>query len=273
MTTPLTAPGVFFSFSWVDDPARHRDYNQWHQYDHRPENLALPGVVHGDRWVRSPDCVAAGAAPDPRLASAHYMAMYWFAEPLERSVREWKQLGDTTLQQGRRPDLRYAARPLLGFFHPVASCVQPRTRVSAAALPFRPHRGIHVTVTGVDQPTSAAAEEQFAWFATERVPRVLDLPGVAGGWTFRSDRVYAGSTAGGERTGARPELPTMRVTLFWLEEDPVEFAGTLAEAQRDWDAGTPAPRPDAERLLLSGPLRSITPGEWDWFDPPAGPQP
>jgi hypothetical protein len=198
--------------------------------------------------------------------------MYWFAEPLDRSVREWKRLGDITLQQGRRPDLHYASRPLLGFFDPVQAYVHPRTRISAAALPFRPHEGVHVTVTGVDQPGSAAAEEQFEWQATERVPRVLDLPGVAGGWTFRSDRLFAASTTAGEESTARPQLPTMRLTPFWLEGDPVEFAGRLAEAERDWLLDAPPPRPEVERTLLSGPLRSITPGKWDWFDRPAGSQ-
>jgi hypothetical protein len=261
VTTPATSPGAFFSFPRITDPARHADYNAWHQYDHRPENLALPGVVHGDRWVRSPDCVAAGAAPDPLLASTHYLAMYWFAEPLEASVAAWQRLGDTTLQQGRRPDLRYASRPLLGFFRPVRGYLAPTTRVSTAALPFRPHRGVHVTVTAVDAPGSAAAEEQFEWHDRERLPRVLGLPGAAGGWTFRSERLSAESTGGGT-DGA---LPVMRIELTWLEGDPVEFAGLLAEAEREWHRDSPPPRPDAERLLLAGPLRSITPGEWDWF--------
>jgi hypothetical protein len=63
----------------------------------------------------------------------------------------------------------------------------------------------------------------------------------------------------------------VRITLFWLESDPVEFAGRLAAAERQW-AAEPAPRPDTERLMLAGPLRSILPGEWDRLDPAAGPR-
>ena len=46
-------PLVFFSFAALDDPGpdHHRRYNEWHQLDHRPENLALPGVAWGDRWA------------------------------------------------------------------------------------------------------------------------------------------------------------------------------------------------------------------------------
>jgi len=40
---------VFFSFTSLNGggPADHRTYNEWHLYDHRPENLALDGV----RWA------------------------------------------------------------------------------------------------------------------------------------------------------------------------------------------------------------------------------
>ncbi|ANH36663.1 hypothetical protein I601_0209 [Nocardioides dokdonensis FR1436] len=44
---------VFFSFIRLEEGSAedHRAYNRWHQLDHRPENLALPGVAWGDRPV------------------------------------------------------------------------------------------------------------------------------------------------------------------------------------------------------------------------------
>ncbi|WP_208719847.1 hypothetical protein [Amycolatopsis circi] len=47
-----------------------------------------------------------------------------------------------------------------------------------------------------------------------------------------------------------------RVRLLYLDEDPVE----VAERERHWE---PAPRPEAERVLLSGPVRTIVPWQ-DW---------
>jgi hypothetical protein len=46
---------VFFSFAALDGAGLddHRRYNEWHQLDHRPENLALPGVAWGDRRART----------------------------------------------------------------------------------------------------------------------------------------------------------------------------------------------------------------------------
>ena len=73
-TGVAAAPLAFFSFPEVLDPARHRDYNAWHQLDHLPENRALRGVLHGERWVRTPACRAASAGlglpDDPTLGAA-----------------------------------------------------------------------------------------------------------------------------------------------------------------------------------------------------------
>lgn len=264
-TTPATCSRVFFSFPRVDDNTRHQDYNAWHQLDHRPENLALPGVVHGDRWVRSPDCVAAGQSADPVLAGAQYMAMYWFAEPAEPSIAQWKELGDTTLQQGRRPELGWTTRTMLGMYRPIKGFVHPRTRISLAALPFRPHRGLHVTVSRVDEPTSAAAEKLFTFDDTARIPSVVELPGVAGAWTFRGTKVGAL-----DPDGSMVAVEGLRITLYYLETDPVEFVGTLAEAERD---GTVPTIPDhlegVATTMLNGPMRTIEPWKWDWFSEPS----
>ena len=34
----------FFSFTEVTDPAAHREYNEWHQLDHLPEQMPLGGI-------------------------------------------------------------------------------------------------------------------------------------------------------------------------------------------------------------------------------------
>ena len=36
----------FFSFTEITDPAEHRAYNEWHQLDHMPEQLPIPGIVY-----------------------------------------------------------------------------------------------------------------------------------------------------------------------------------------------------------------------------------
>ncbi|MFC0865832.1 hypothetical protein ACFHYQ_26390 [Sphaerimonospora cavernae] len=263
MTTPQTATRVFFAFPHLTDPRRHGDYNAWHQLDHRPENLALPGVIHGDRWVRSPDCRAAGTA-DEWLREADYMAMYWFAEPAKQSIKQWRELGDTTLQQGRRPDLEWTSRPLMGTFRPVRGYVHPRVRISAAALPFRPHTGIQVFVTAVDDANGPQAETLFDWYDRVRIPQLLGTSGVAGAWSFRSETV---SVAGADGSPQPLTDSTIRIILCYLDAEPVEVAREMAAREPGWTAAEPPPAGAArERVLLASPLRTIQPWQWDWFD-------
>ena len=90
----MFAARAFFSVMGVTDPSKHRVYNEYHQLDHRPENLALPGVAWGDRWVRSPDCAAASVGSDRDFDDSHYMAMYFLREPLEQNTKAWIELGE-----------------------------------------------------------------------------------------------------------------------------------------------------------------------------------
>ena len=189
---------AFFSFPEVTDPRRHRDYNAWHQLDHLPENLALPGVLHGERWVRTPACREVSVDADDALSAAHYVAMYWFREPADASVEEWVALGAATEQQGRRPELAWTERRLTGFFRPVHGAVTPAAGVSVGALPWRPERGILLEVHRVEQPVAADAT-------------VLTHDGVIGSWTFLDG---SGS---------------LRITLHYCQADPIVIAAEVVD--------------------------------------------
>ncbi|MDT5024588.1 MAG: hypothetical protein QOE61_1014 [Micromonosporaceae bacterium] len=260
---------AFFSFTEVVDRSRHRDYNAWHQLDHRPENLALPGVLHGERWVRSPDCIAAGPSPIDALRDVHYINMYWFSEPVEESFRDWQALGERSFQWGRRPDAQIVRRPLMGSFSPVKGYVSPRVLVSPDALPFRPNRGVAIAVSRLADPHSAAAHDLFGWYDQVRIPDLLSCVGVAGAWTFASqsttlDRGW--SAASGSTTfDERSELDSgrYRILLVYLDADPLEFLSDYRRRQEEW---RDAERQSLEVPILSSALRAITPWQWDWFD-------
>lgn len=251
---------VFFSFPEVTDPARHRDYNAWHQLDHRPENLALPGVLHGDRWVRSPECRGASAIDDdPVLSPAQYVAMYWFAEPAGASIEEWSELGQTTLEQGRRPELEWTRRRVNGFFRPLGGRVAPGVAISPEALPHRPHRGVVLEVLRADEPSGAAAEAGFGVLHREHLPAVLAVPGVLGTWSFASrDVTLRGDGGDGGDGDVRRDTTrgAYTVVLHWCEADPVEVAATLP----------PPVAVPGLRTVLRTPLRTVVAGEWSWFD-------
>jgi len=237
------ATRAFFSFPEVTDRARHRDYNAWHLLDHRPQNLALPGVAHGDRWVRTPQCREASPVDlDADLSAAQYVAMYWFREPAAESIREWRELGTTTLEQGRRPELGWTRRRHTGLYRPLAGAVAADVPITADALPFRPHAGVVLEVLRAADPRSPEAEAAFGRHRRD-VATSLAVPGVLGAWTFGSRETDAAAGA-------------TRLSVLWCEDDPIAVVGSLPQPQEGPGLTT----------VLRTPLLTIEPGQWDWFD-------
>ncbi|NKY54360.1 hypothetical protein [Nocardia vermiculata] len=254
---------AFFSFIELTDPEQHREYNEWHQLDHRPENLLLPGVAWGDRWARRRDRDPATTA-DGELAGTDYVAMYWFRPPYERSIAEWTKLGEDSFQWGRGPMLPGVRRSLLAFFTPVKGYVAPRVQVSADALPFRPNRGLHVTVDYLADPHSAQVHEQFRWQDQVRIPDLLTCPGVAGAWTFALHTMQQHPTLPFDQTRREYASGSLRIRLLYLDGDPTTVTAEIAEREQQWDeAGRGAPYPEAEQTLLAGPVHTIVPWQ-DW---------
>lgn len=256
---------VFFSFVQLQDagPAEHTAYNRWHQLDHRPENLALPGVAWGDRWGRPAELKAASGVGDPAYADIDYVAMYWFNQPLQESVDAWDRLGEDSFQWGRGPLLPGVSRPMLAFFRPVKGYVSASAVVSPEVLPFRPNRGLHVTVTRHAESHSARVHDRHTWEDRTAIPALLDLDGVAGAWTFSFSHHQQHRTL--PMTGGDDTTPgSLRVRLCYLEDDPLEttrrIESRLAELE---ERGEGDPSGDATEVLLSTAVRTIIPWQ-DW---------
>jgi len=120
----------------------------------------------------------------------------------------------------------------------VAALASPRVALSAEAVPYRPHRGIHVRLDEVADPHGP-------WFEGEHLAALAALPGVAGAWTFRRGPVAGGA---GEH----------RITVAWLDAEPLDATAAIATL--------PEPRAGSVRRCFDGPLASIEPYRWDWFD-------
>jgi hypothetical protein len=220
----------FFSFTEVTDPAAHHAYNEWHQLDHLPEQYPLPGIVHGQRWVSTPACRAARAVSEPPLDPIHYLTCYLMAEPIGPTLDDFFALG----KELHRLDRFFGARRahLTGPFRVETASASARILISAAAVPFRPNRGVYVIV---EEPGNDDA-----------VDKLLTIPGVAGVWTFATDDALASPRW---TDGAR------RITVAWLDDEPLAVAAGIAPlvATR---AG----------VAFAGPFETITPWQWNWFD-------
>ncbi|MFC1919679.1 hypothetical protein ACFLWX_02680 [Chloroflexota bacterium] len=256
------ATRIFISFSEVTDPTKHQDYNIWHQLDHRPENLALPTIAYGERWVSTPACTKARQASDSIVDKAQYFTMYWFLEPMTQAYAEFTNLAETSLWMGgRRPEMAYTKRHFCGFFLSIKGYVNPRVLVSPEALVYRPTRGIFLTMSDILEPGSAEADAMLDWYDKVHIPDMLQCKGVAGAWTFAADLNY------GNRFSENPNQKGRIIQLYYLDEDPLTVVADIQSHVPQWKAaGRMLDNTKAKKNLFIGPLQTIIPWQWDWFD-------
>ncbi|MET7399438.1 hypothetical protein ABZS66_38745 [Dactylosporangium sp. NPDC005572] len=256
----MSTERLFLTFTHLTDMTRHAEYNAWHQLDHLPENELLPGVAWGDRWVRTPGCAAAGHVGDTAFAPVQYAVAYGFQAPLEPALQAWTDLNQRALWWGRRPELAWTERRPVGFFHPVKEYAAARVLVSPAAIPHRPHRGVHLTLSRTAAPSVPAGAAYFAALDRDLIPAMLAIPGVAGAATYRF--AEGAGVFGSPATGGESDLV---VRILYLDGDVLETSARIEDEQPDWIGRASAPG-DVEHVLLSTPMLSIRPWEWDWFE-------
>jgi len=248
----------FFSLTEVTDPNAHAAYNAWHQLDHLPEQMPLAGIAHGERWVVSPRCRAARHFGSGDLADAHYLTLYLMNPPLRESIDAFYDLAMRLHREDRffphRRAIATGALPVRG------AHAASRVHVSAAAVPYRPNRGVYAVIETRSEDTDGGND---LGMTKEKVEELLSVPGVAGVWTF-------GRRPGAAGRGEDPQTPDSRprgsdgsldasVTICYLDEDPVCVSQQIGDLLLpDWERRRNAPE-------IAGPLEAIIPWSWDWF--------
>ena len=251
---------AFFSFVELADASLHGAYNRWHQLDHRPENLALPGVAWGDRWARVREQEPAHSA-DSAFAETDFVAMYWFRSPIERSVDAWDRLGEASFQWGRGPIIPGVERRLLAFFRPVKGYAAAHALVSPEVLPYRPNQGMHITLTRYPEPHGLDSHSCFGWEDTVLMPELLKVPGVAGGWTFSFSHAQQHTTLPfADTVGHQPG--ELRIRLLYLDGEPEGAGAAIRSTVQHLAAAASAPT-QAGEILFSSTLSTIVPWR-DW---------
>ena len=247
---------AFFSFIQLTDPSFHRAYNEWHQLDHLPENLALEGVATGQRW-RHLDEYRSLTTGEAEFTDANYVAMYWFRPPVEQSVEAWDALGEASFQWGRGPLIPAVKRPLLGFFKPVKGYAAPRALVNPDVLPFRANQGVYLTLSSTDEPHGMDTHTAYTREDRELIPALLDVDGVAGAWTFSFSHVQQHKTLPFAGPAERKQ-GSLRVRFVYLEDDPAVVTPKLQEIERELDILAPT-----QQVLFAGAIKTIIPWQ-DW---------
>jgi len=229
----------FFSFTEITDPSEHHSYNEWHQLDHMPEQYPLLGMAFGQRWVSTPACRAARAVDGDLLDAVHYVTLYLMTEPIEETLEQFQALGGQLRAVGRFHQHRRAL--LSGPFDVETVAAAPRVLISAEAVPYRPNRGAYIVVEErAHEPADAGSVDRDA---------LLGCPGVAGVWSFVSETQRRGAWHPGQR----------RVTVCFLDAEPLDVSASLDEVVGHG-------RPHAGAVIHAGPIETVTPWRWDWFD-------
>lgn len=239
MAAPLRPAAGFVSFTEVE-PGAHRTYNEWHLFDHLPEQYALPGIVGGQRWVLTPASAATATASAP-LDRVHYVTLYLLAEPLDVTLTDFVHHGIALA----KADRFHAGRTshLAGALRVESARAAPRVLVQPGAVPFRPGTGVHLRLEAVAGGPAPA----------DLVDALLGVPGVAGAWTFSGAVPVDGPVAG------------LRLTCAWLDGDPRAVDAALAGALPPLQAGGGAGMDGGP--VFAATLATIDPrAPFDWFD-------
>lgn len=255
---------AFFSFTRLEEDSSHRSYSEWLQLDHRPENLASPGVALGGRWRRTEGCARAEGSASAQFADVDYVSMYWFRAPVQESAKAWRDLSEASFLYGRGPVIPGVRRLLTSFFLPVKGYVAGRALVSPEVLPFSPNRGLHVELSHSADPHGLSPHDYFRWQDRTCIPDLLTVEGVADAWTFTFDQPQRHPSIPGMNEEPDYAPHSLRMRLLYLDEDPVEVTQAIREREARWGAGGRGAPPQAEQeMLFSAPFRTIVPWE-DW---------
>jgi hypothetical protein len=210
----VKAAGVFAGLI-ACPPGRHRDFLEWHDADHRPENVGqIPHVFHSARWIAPPESLPCREfGPDGPVGEAgEYLLTYWSTAAPPKLRGDMFALADQLRTLGRLDpmgrDFRITWREYL---RPVHGYSDPAAPVSPDAVPLAPHDGVVITV-------GRAPDDEGQWSADyhqEIAPALL-----------ASGPVRAALTLTATQEAGRP----LFVHLHYTRGNPVEAQQVIRAA-------------------------------------------
>jgi hypothetical protein len=253
----MFAPMIHFALCELTDQTKHRAENELQQLYHLPELLALPGIAWGGRWAHDAECAAWSVCRAD--FEIDYASMFWLRAPATDNARLFTSHFARAAQKGLG-SAQWSRTALDEFLVPLKGYAKHDRLVSDAALPFRPVKGIYLVVSRFHRHQNVEAEATFHWYDQVRIPDMLDCVGAVGVWTFASRTLFSPS-------GDHAE-PILRINLFYLDGDPLEFAQDIANHEKGWRSGGRLRDTTAiEEVLFAGPLRTIRPWRWPQAKP------
>jgi hypothetical protein len=230
-----------FSLTPASPPDDDGSYLRWHLLDHMPEQYSLPGIVHGQRWTADGDYPDHRIVATPPLDDLGGVVNYLLGEPVQQTYDDFLALGAHLADVGRYPQRRRSLE--LRLLELLRCDAAPSALVSPEVVPFRPHRGVVLILEEI----ASEPGEWLDWLVATHLPELLDMPGVAGAWTYRSTDRWQVQ----DNWLRTPQLGT----VVYLDDDPLAVTRALASlVEQRWASG-------AVRPVFAGPLRTMM--SWD----------
>src|SRR5262245_3944328 len=173
--TPVKLTGLMFALVSVK-PGQDLAFNTWYDTDHVPENRALPGIFHAQRYY-APAALRAlrGKIPEGaiRYEGGAYATIYFFESPVEEAQRV---MGELAEQMWKVERMHRGGMPVWTcHFELVEAHARPDHFLSAGAFEVAPHKGILVAIREVVEP--GFEEEISRWDHEVHAPDLLSCKG------------------------------------------------------------------------------------------------
>src|SRR5579871_2987891 len=155
------------------EPGHHLEFNQWHDFDHRPEiHGNTPSTYFSMRWVAPPDYVAARPPTDLPHNGGEYFYMYLSEDTPEHWNADVGSLSNKLNFNGREVPLRYLRKSFGGATWVTNATTRPGFNLSVDAIPLAP--GNTACVVSIVEIVDPAQREAYArWHDSIGLPALL----------------------------------------------------------------------------------------------------
>ena len=239
------------AIGFVDVPQEYtQDFNRWYDFDHIPENLALPEIVAAKRYVATPDCQALRPGSEyPALkdgAGAYFTIYYFGTGDMAQAQKSWGALGQEMREAKRM--FRYGRVPYAGVYRMEFLKGRGDIPVRPSAIPYVAHQGVLVVFAQVPDP--AQRDEVNEWYRDVHAVDLLEVPGIAATMRYH-----------------RHESPDEGhyMNLYLLDGDPVGVVQEIGRRRPEWERSGRMPLVGTASFpYYQSAYRAIAPLEYDF---------
>jgi len=227
------------------DEGHHREVCTWHDRDHKAEVIgAMPHVFISQRWVATPELVAARPPSTLEHHGGEYLNIYWSAGTASELDEDFRQLDARLRPLGRMEPMKYIQRTWGARLRPLSLHVRPDVLLSPEAVVCAvQNTGLMIVIE--DLQDSDRRDAYLRWLESEQIPRVLET----------------GLFSGAARLGAADG--TSSVTYYYTDlPDPSAAYAAYREQEAAWNGFESA---DTVRQPIHSGMYLQSIGQYDYY--------